>query len=748
MKRILISIFIIVASSLNVHAQGDPILWRQTKGPIGGNVTCVCVDSNNNLTVSTQVAGMYRSTNNGDTWTPLNKGLQRLQGKQIVSDGGEYVFAMTYYNEILRHRDLEKGWEQLNTTLDDSVSFTFTELAANKKGYIFVATGEKGIVRTTDHGLTWHQTGDSAFRTLTFLRVTVARNGDIYGIQFLNNSKFNYVYRSTDDGDSWQKLPKEIPTVEDPSTIVIAPDNSIILGTFWGYVFRSSDNGNSWVQVFKHPNDHNIEFLTRSDHSSNNALFMSTHSNLNALVQTRTGGFYRSTDNGASWVLRDGTQHGESKFAIAVNKDGDVFHSSVPLGIIKSTDQGSQWFDKNNGILAQFLDGGLVVSNKHQPGWVFACTQFEMNRSTDGGETWIQLPNITRESFRPPFMFITANYDIFQGTRYGLFRSQNDGNSWEQVIYEDTATGRNTIYDVDQASNGNIFATTENTGLMVSNNGGTTWEKVPNLHPDLRLTAIGCGKDNTVLCADESSFFWLSENGGINWENVSSDNNGCSQIDLHPDGYFTARYGYRVDITTDKGRTWRQIFPDSARSIERPEWTVYSSFIDRHGAVLVTTDSGIFRSKVYPFNEWEFVAKGITAPDYEITHFTNVMQLGQDTRSGIFYAATRGQSVYKSLADLGVASSANSNVHEAKQNYPNPFSSRTTIPFTVTEQGRVKITISNILGNFERVIVDDFFATGAREIIVDARELPTGTYLYQIEYPSGKRESNMMIISK
>lgn len=744
MKQIVFILFAVFFLQSNASSQGSPILWRQTQGPTGGLVTSSCIDSNNNLYVSTQVAGFFRSSNNGDTWVPHNRGLRRLQGKQIVSDGGQYVFAITYYNELIRLHDLEIGWEYLSPFNSDSISLTLTELAANQKGHIFVTTGGYGVLRSTDHGDSWHQVGDSAFRKLTLYSITVARNGDIYAVQFKNGNPKNYIYRSTDDGMTWSPLPKEIPNVEDPKTLAIAHDNSIILGTFWGLVYRSSDGGNSWVQVFEHPNDHNIEYITRDDHGANKAMYLTTHSNLYANVQTRTGGFYRSTNNGATWELRDGTEHGESKFYITVDKDGDVFHTSVPYGIIKSTDQGSLWFDKNNGLLAQFIDG--IVVNKE---YIYAVSQFLMYRSSDNGDSWITLPVITREAFRPPFLYVAANNDMFHASYYGLFRSQNYGNSWTQMIFEDTTLKHNLINDFEQASNGDLFALSSVTGLMVSKNGGSVWEKVPNLHPDKKMTTIACGPNNEVLCSDDESYFWLSKNGGVNWENISSDNNGCSQLTYHPSGAYIARFGLHTDISYDNGKSWKQIFPypnshyDSTRY-----WIMYSHFIDRNGGILVTTDSGIYRSKEAPYDTWEFVSKGITAPDFRLDHFTNVSQLAQDKTTGVFYAGSRGQSVYKSIPDLGAAGSRNEVETSALQNYPNPFASRTMIPFAARQSGRVTITLTNVTGSFERVITDEYFLAGKHEVLVDARELPAGTYVYHIEYADGKREANKMIIMK
>ena len=67
------------------------------------------------------------------------------------------------------------------------------------------------------------------------------------------------------------------------------------------------------------------------------------------------------------------------------------------------------------------------------------------------------------------------------------------------------------------------------------------------------------------------------------------------------------------------------------------------------------------------------------------------------------------------------------------QNFPNPFNSGTTIPFAVKEKCRVVLKIYDILGREVMTIVDKDHEPGYYRVTFNARELPTGLYLYTIQ---------------
>ncbi len=66
------------------------------------------------------------------------------------------------------------------------------------------------------------------------------------------------------------------------------------------------------------------------------------------------------------------------------------------------------------------------------------------------------------------------------------------------------------------------------------------------------------------------------------------------------------------------------------------------------------------------------------------------------------------------------------------QNYPNPFNPTTTIEFSLPEKSEVVMSIYNSLGEKVRELVNGSMEAGYQRVVFDARELPSGTYVYQI----------------
>jgi len=75
-------------------------------------------------------------------------------------------------------------------------------------------------------------------------------------------------------------------------------------------------------------------------------------------------------------------------------------------------------------------------------------------------------------------------------------------------------------------------------------------------------------------------------------------------------------------------------------------------------------------------------------------------------------------------------------------NYPNPFSSQTTIGYQLAETGRVSITISDALGREARRLTDAVEVAGPHQAIWDGRDntgkpAASGVYLYRIASEKG-----------
>jgi peroxiredoxin len=79
-----------------------------------------------------------------------------------------------------------------------------------------------------------------------------------------------------------------------------------------------------------------------------------------------------------------------------------------------------------------------------------------------------------------------------------------------------------------------------------------------------------------------------------------------------------------------------------------------------------------------------------------------------------------------------------------KQNYPNPFSKSTSIPFVLTEASEVKITISDLSGKQVAEVVNGSYPSGQHEVLFTADGLNKGMYIYTIQTNKGNHSIRMV----
>jgi len=100
-------------------------------------------------------------------------------------------------------------------------------------------------------------------------------------------------------------------------------------------------------------------------------------------------------------------------------------------------------------------------------------------------------------------------------------------------------------------------------------------------------------------------------------------------------------------------------------------------------------------------------------------------------------AAYLGSSITTGVFTIGTQTSVEETdimpqIFALDQNYPNPFSSTTTIKFTIPEQGNVEIRVFNVLGYEIKTVVKKEFTQGQHEVVFNAEGLSSGVYFYRM----------------
>ncbi|MDX1740556.1 MAG: T9SS type A sorting domain-containing protein, partial [Rhodothermales bacterium] len=79
-------------------------------------------------------------------------------------------------------------------------------------------------------------------------------------------------------------------------------------------------------------------------------------------------------------------------------------------------------------------------------------------------------------------------------------------------------------------------------------------------------------------------------------------------------------------------------------------------------------------------------------------------------------------------------------------NYPDPFSSTTTINYTVPEQDVARIDVYNVLGQLVALLTNRVHAPGTYTLTFDGSDLPNGVYFLTLDFGGTRKVERMIVV--
>jgi photosystem II stability/assembly factor-like uncharacterized protein len=496
----------------------------------------------------TNGAGIYRSLDNGITWTGVNTGLDLDVGVYVVSlmRSGGGIFAGVQGKGIYRSADNGATWISIRNGLPtNNTDGTVISMTATN-GIIFAGVYKGGVYRSIDNGTTWSATNTGLpLATIGSITSMAASGGAI-----LAGTEQRGLYRSTDSGATWTLvIPVRANFTNRVSSLLIS--NGVALaGIEQEGLYRSTDNGATWVNV--RPSG----FLSLA--VGEGAIFAGG------------GGIYRSTDGGQTWVEMDAglpsNFDAQTVFTLAVN-GGIVFAGTNGLGVYRSTDNGALWREANAGLPAGFTQS--VTSLTATDGVVFAGTVEGAYRSTDKGITWNKVSDGLPDFPRSINALTSTGGVIYAGLTAGsgLYRSFDKGLSWSAV--RDPILPGPFISSL-AASGGTIYVGTIGLGCVRSLDNGLTWTGVglgipmtgtgagPSVNPVISLTLNGV----TAFAGTQSVGIYRLTGNGLTWSaaNVGLPPGNARRVNalMANGGIVYAGTGAGIYRSMDNGGTWSE----------------------------------------------------------------------------------------------------------------------------------------------------------------------------------------------
>jgi photosystem II stability/assembly factor-like uncharacterized protein len=373
---------------------------------------------------------LQHSVDAGRTWQSLLDGLPpgfELAAATPLPDGDLYLG--TAAGELLTITPASLDWGRSPV---DIAQLDLQDLAVGPDGSLYVSSSTTGVFKLMNGGRIWIETNFPARANATQpARLALADDGTLFA------AAGSALERSADGGQSWTYL-ADVPAGFTIASLAVSPDfgsDGVILagGDFTqNSLIRSTDGGDTWTTVF--------DGTTMAGASDLNLLAFSPNfaTDQTAYAWLQQVGLLRSTDGGQRWTIVT-PEASEERFlfgqALALSPDGERLY----LGA---------------------LDGMLLVSS-------------------DGGQSWRSLDDtIPDDRVWSSALALTPDGTIFLGTDIGVYRSQDEGRTWQR-----TSTGlpssqgremppgiRTLRFHEDR-----LYAALTEGGLYVSDDRGETW---------------------------------------------------------------------------------------------------------------------------------------------------------------------------------------------------------------------------------------------------------------------------------
>ncbi|HEX9002818.1 MAG TPA: Ig-like domain-containing protein, partial [Blastocatellia bacterium] len=209
--------------------------------PLSANVQSIATN-NVNLFAGTFGQGVFRSINNGENWIELNSGLPANTGNPLQTprninalraNGGTLLAATD--GGVFRLGDVVGSWTATNLTRR-----VLSLLVSG--AMVYAGTSDDGIYRSTDDGRSWQAAGKQGLGNLTVLALGVSADG-----AKLFAGTDAGIYRSDDGGGTWRAVNRDLPS-NLVVTSFVTSGAKLYAGSVYG-VFLSEDNGENWKQI-------------------------------------------------------------------------------------------------------------------------------------------------------------------------------------------------------------------------------------------------------------------------------------------------------------------------------------------------------------------------------------------------------------------------------------------------------------------------------------------------------------------
>jgi len=529
--------------------------------------------------------GVFVSTDGGVTWKLSLATIWSVRSIAIHPFRRSILYASTYGSGIYKSYNGGASWGAINLGLVNTKVRDVAIHPANPET-LFAATGTGGGIHFSfNGGLQWSQVAD-----------TTASGGGVEQIQFdpLDPNRIyaatvdRGVIRSTDGGVTWARINRGLTSFRCRSLAVV--DTVRYVGTDSAGVYFTTFSDTLWHQVNTGLTDGDVEGLLAIPSSPSTAW-----------AGTDWGGIFRTDNRGASWAQLDGGLLRTFGFSLAVRSSSHEVYAGTGFGdrFWRSRNQGADW----THAVSLFSHGSEhgVVPDPVDPQTVYLTAYGQgVYRSDDDGLSWFN-PDSSNQTLRNPFVRPLVAWPgesghLFVGTGGGVYETVDRGLTWSPDTIGMPPSFSVRSLALVPGSPATLYAGSDSFGVYRSTDGGLTWVPKNSGLKGLFVhdVLVDISQPMTVYAATDSGIC-KSTNRGDTWALARAglppgEARSLAQDPIHPGAIFCGVWGGGVFKSLDGAQHWVAVFNQAGL----PSLNVRSLAVD--GSLLTLyagTDAGV-----------------------------------------------------------------------------------------------------------------------------------------------------------
>ena len=299
-----------------------------------------------------------------------------------------------------------------------------------------------------------------------------------------------------------------------------------------GAILKTTDHGLSWINT---------------NNTGNTSAFRIHFPGDSVGYGLALNNLFKTVDQGVTWFALPAFNTFDKKNLFFLN-DSTGFFISGYGGVDKTTDGGMNWNPLNTNCTGTLAEEDIFFADPNTGyfgGWYSTCA----SRTTDGGNTWLVLPNNLLYVIKSIY-FTSVSTGYMTGWNSsqteGIEKTSDSGNTW--VMLNTPSWSYTSIYCTDSNT---CYAVGPYGVISKTTDGGINWQQQSS-GTIQALTKIYCTDANTCYAVGDSGVVLKTVNGGVT--GLTDYAQDLSDINLFPNPVSDK---LTINLSSDK---WKEIF--------------------------------------------------------------------------------------------------------------------------------------------------------------------------------------------